>query len=83
MGVEMTRLGLELVLVLGCTYVMGVEMTSAHGHATTSSTSARYVHAAPVAAPQIHGIVASASAPSITTGVYTCARRLDLGLGQS
>ena len=47
----------------------GVEITSAHGHAMTSRTSARYVHPLASGAPASHGTTPSATAMATTTGV--------------
>jgi hypothetical protein len=46
----------------------GVEITSAHGHETTSRTSARYTHSR-AGAPSSGGTMARASAATITDGV--------------
>ncbi|MNE54686.1 hypothetical protein D3C80_1494870 [compost metagenome] len=49
--------------------VTGVEMTRAHGHATTSSTRARYTQSNQLAAMNSGGITATARAMANTTGV--------------
>jgi len=47
----------------------GVEITSAHGHDTTSSTSARYTHGCQSARATIGGSAPIATASAITAGV--------------
>mmetsp|Transcript_15472 Transcript_15472/g.29787 ORF Transcript_15472/g.29787 Transcript_15472/m.29787 type:complete len:347 (+) Transcript_15472:593-1633(+) len=51
------------------TYVTGVEMTMAQGHATTSSTSAILKCSSPARAPHSQGSDASSAAPNTTAGV--------------
>ena len=59
-------------LVSAHTVATGVASTSAHGHASTSSTHALYSHSVPVS-PTMYGTVARHSAAATTTGVYTLA----------
>ena len=51
------------------TYVNGVEMTSAHGHATTHKINASYKYFIPISLPQNHGILPSKIALAYITGV--------------
>ena len=50
-------------------------MTSAHGHATTSSTSARYSHTSKGCPAASTGSVVTSAARITTAGVYHAAKR--------
>ena len=49
--------------------VNGVEMTSAHGHATTNKINASYKYFIPISLPQNHGMLPSKIALANITGV--------------
>ena len=70
----LTRMPIRVAAPIADTIDTGVEITSAQGHAITSSTSALYTHV-PGSAENAHPESAIAPAISTTAGVYTAANR--------